>query len=281
MNRREFSALAMALAVSAVHSAKASDPNTTAQQHSDMRGFENFLSQQKVTVGMVVYPGMFLMDLVGPLGVFDSLMNKEIHFIAKDLQPIPAQQSQSGPLIHVNPSSVFSTFDKPLDVLFVPGGVPGTFDFMQDHQSLNFIHTQAQRSRYVTSVCTGSLILGAAGLLKGKRAASHWATLEVLAEFGAIPVDERVVIDGKIVTGGGVTAGLDFGLTLAGILVGETYAQAIQLYLEYNPQPPFNAGSPKTAPKVSKAFLDEMFKDMVVMARQLARHAVKTHGVSE
>lgn len=281
MNRREFSVLALTLALSAVQSARSGTADQATHSHSSMTGFENLVSHPKVTVGMVVYPGMFLMDLVGPLSVFDSLMNKEIHFLAKDLKPIGAQQGRSGPLIHVNPTATFSTFDKPLDVLFVPGGVPGTFDFMQDKKSLAFIRKQAAQSKYVTSVCTGSLILGAAGLLTGKRAASHWATLEVLTEFAAIPVDERVVVDGNIVTGGGVTAGLDFGLSLAAILVGEEYAQAIQLYLEYNPQPPFSAGSPKTAPEVSKAFLDEMFKDMVVMARQLARQAVKAPGLSQ
>lgn len=265
----------MALALMAVRSSQATEPSVQAHQHPEMAGFEDLMNQPTVKVGMLVYPGMFLMDLVGPLSVFDSLMNKEIHLIWKDLKPIAAQHGKSGPLLHVNPTVTLDQFNSPLDVLFVPGGVPGTFELMQDKAVLDFIKRQAPKSRFVTSVCTGSLILGSAGLLKGRKAASHWATQEVLVEFGAIPVNDRVVIDREIITGGGVTAGLDFGLTLAALLVGDLYAQAIQLYLEYNPQPPFNAGSPSTAPAMSKAFLDAMFKDMVVMAKQLARQSVQ------
>jgi transcriptional regulator GlxA family with amidase domain len=133
------------------------------------------------------------------------------------------------------------------DVLFVPGG-PGALDAANDDQLIEQLQRLAASASYVTSVCTGSLVLGAAGLLVGKRAACHWAWRELLPEFGAIPDDQRVVRDGNIFTGGGVTAGIDFGLTLAAELVGEDVAQSIQLAIEYAPAPPWSAGRPETAP---------------------------------
>jgi cyclohexyl-isocyanide hydratase len=140
------------------------------------------------------------------------------------------------------------TYDScpPLDVVMVPGG-PGQQDLMEDEAALSFLRKQAATAQYVTSVCTGSLVLGAAGLLKGKRATCHWAALEHLKPLGAIPVSEKVVIDGNIVTGAGVTSGIDFALTLAAILESEEVAREIQLQIEYDPDPPFDSGSPKTA----------------------------------
>lgn len=274
MNRREFSALGLMMALGAVTQARATDHAAhSAHEHALMTQYADLLNHPKVTVGLVVYPGMFLMDLVGPLSVFDSLMNKEIHLLWKDTRPFPAQRSANRVLMDVTPTTSFSDCPEQLDVLFVPGGVPGTFDLMQDQTVLQFLKRQAPNSRYVSSVCTGSLVLGAAGLLKGYRAASHWATLDVLKDLGATPDKARIVVDRNRVTGGGVTAGLDFGLKLAALLVGDVYAQAIQLYLEYNPQPPFNAGSPETAHPAAKAMLDAMFVDMVNTARSLAKAA--------
>ncbi len=136
----------------------------------------------------------------------------------------------------------------PLDVLVVPGG-PGQHYLMNDEAVLGFLRRQGRQAKYVTSVCTGALLLGAAGLLRGYRATTHWLSLPMLELFGAIAVDERVVIDRNRVTGGGVTAGIDFGLKLAALLQGETVAQQIQLQMEYSPAPPFASGSPATAPK--------------------------------
>jgi cyclohexyl-isocyanide hydratase len=133
-----------------------------------------------------------------------------------------------------------------LDVICVPGG-PGQVELMTDEETLGFLRQQAERARYVTSVCTGSLVLGAAGLLKGYRATCHWLSLDQLALFGATPVKERVVFDRNRVTGGGVTSGIDFGLALAAELIGAEAAKAIQLQIEYDPDPPFAAGSPETA----------------------------------
>jgi cyclohexyl-isocyanide hydratase len=133
-------------------------------------------------------------------------------------------------------------------VICIPGG-SGVGPLMEDEQTLAFIKAQAANARYVTSVCTGSLVLGAAGLLQGKRATTHWAYHDLLATLGAIPVKDRVVRDGNLLTGGGITAGIDFALTLAAELFDKDTAQVIQLQLEYAPAPPFQAGSPDTAPQ--------------------------------
>ena len=134
-----------------------------------------------------------------------------------------------------------------LDILCVPGG-PGVAALMEDDEVLDFLRAQAPGARYVTSVCTGALVLGAAGLLRGIRATTHWASHDFLAELGAVPVQGRVVRDGKVITGGGVTAGIDFALTIAAEIAGPAVAQSIQLQIEYAPQPPFDAGRPETAP---------------------------------
>jgi cyclohexyl-isocyanide hydratase len=136
----------------------------------------------------------------------------------------------------------------PLDVICVPGG-SGVGALMEDPQTLDFLKAQAQTARYVTSVCTGSLVLGAAGLLRGRKATTHWAYHDLLAPLGAIPVQERVVRDGNLLTGGGITAGIDFALTLAAELYSEAAAQLVQLQIEYAPAPPFDAGRPDTAPR--------------------------------
>ena len=158
----------------------------------------------------------------------------------------------------------------PLDVVMVPGG-PGQQDLMEDEAALAFLRKQAATAKYVTSVCTGSLVLGAAGLLKGKRATCHWAALEHLKPLGAIPVSEKVVIDGNIVTGAGVTSGIDFALTLAAILEGEQVAREIQLRIEYDPAPPFDSGSPKTAAR-------EMVDKLRARGAQVERGAQSAGG---
>ncbi|PYY68817.1 dimethylglycine dehydrogenase, partial [Pseudomonas jessenii] len=157
------------------------------------------------------------------------------------------------------------TFDDcpALDVICVPGG-GGVGPLMEDEQTLDFLKTQAANARYITSVCTGSLVLGAAGLLKGKRATTHWAYHELLKPLGAIAVKDRVVRDGNLLTGGGITAGIDFALTLAAELFDQATAELVQLQLEYAPAPPFSAGSPETAPA-----------SVLVEARQRAASSLK------
>jgi cyclohexyl-isocyanide hydratase len=149
--------------------------------------------------------------------------------------------------LRLEPNATFDDCPQ-LDVVCVPGGA-GINPLLVDEATLEFLRRQARSARFVTSVCTGALVLGAAGLLRGKRATTHWASHDLLAPFGAIPTPGRVVRDGALMTGGGVTAGIDFALTLVAELAGPETAQAIQLNLEYAPEPPFDAGSPETAPR--------------------------------
>ncbi|WP_201196967.1 isonitrile hydratase [Pseudomonas fluorescens] len=192
-------------------------------------------------IGFLLFPQVQQLDLTGPYDVLASLPDVKVHLIWKDLQPVTAS---TGLVLH--PTATFA--DCPaLDVICIPGG-SGVGRLMEDEETLAFIKAQAAQARYVTSVCTGSLVLGAAGLLKGKRATTHWAYHELLAPLGAIAVKDRVVRDGNLLTGGGITAGIDFALTLAAELFDEDTAQLVQLQLEYAPAPPFDSGSPQTAP---------------------------------
>lgn len=245
----------------------------THHQHA-IKKYESLTGGDKLVIGMLVYPSMFLQDLIGPLTVFESLMNKEIHLLWKDTEPVGNEPGQPAALVPVTPTTAFKDCPRQLDVLFVPGGVPGTLTVMEDPEVLAFLADQGSRARYVTSVCTGSLILGAAGLLKGYRAASYWATREVLRDLGAKPSRQRVVIDRNRITGGGVTAGIDFGLSLIAQLRSPAYAKTVQLYLEYDPQPPFNAGSPEKAPRIAREFLTEMYAELVRAARATAQRAM-------
>ncbi len=191
-------------------------------------------------IGLLVFPRVQQLDLTGPYEVFASLPDARVHLIAKTLAPIT---SATGLVL----TPTITVSDCPaLDVLCVPGGV-GVNALMEDAETLAFVRRQASTARYLTSVCTGALVLGAAGLLTGRRATTHWAAHDLLSAFGAIPVEGRVVRDGNLVTGGGVTAGIDFALTLAAELTDEATAQAIQLQHEYAPAPPFDAGRPETA----------------------------------
>jgi len=290
MQRRDFHRLSVAamfgalLARDASASPAASDPTpakATANQrdiassteaHLEAMGrHEALIRFPKATIGLVVYPGMFVQDLVGPLTVFEALMNREIHLLWKDLKPVDNAQPGTPTLLPVTPTTRFADCPATLDVLFVPGGVPGTLAMMEDPDMLAFLRRMAPNSRYVTSVCTGSFILAAAGLLEGYRAASYWAVADLLAELGVIPSDERVCIDRNRITGGGVTAGIDFGLKIAADLTSPLYAQAIQLYLEYAPAPPWEAGRPDTAPAEARAFLEDMFAGLRASTTAIAR----------
>ncbi|KAF1024591.1 MAG: Isonitrile hydratase [Pseudomonas sp.] len=193
-------------------------------------------------IGFLLFPGVQQLDLTGPYDVLASLPDVKLHLVCKDLQPLT---SSSGMLF--TPTTTYADCPR-LDVVCVPGGV-GVGALMEDARTLDFLIAQSHTARYMTSVCTGSLVLGAAGLLRGRRATTHWAYHDLLAPLGAIPVKERVVRDGNLFTGGGITAGIDFALTLAAELYSEAAAQLVQLQIEYAPAPPFNAGSPDTAPK--------------------------------
>lgn len=195
-----------------------------------------------LSFGFLVFPDIQQLDLTGPYEVVSVLdMLKEVHLLWHDLAPV---RSTTGILL--TPTRTFADCP-PLDVVCVPGGI-GVNALMRDEAVLAFLRAQAGRARYVTSVCTGSLVLAAAGLLRGKRATSYWSARDLLEGFGAVPAEGRVVRDGNLITAGGVTAGIDFGLTIVAELCGIEAAQLCQLQLEYAPAPPFDAGAPETAP---------------------------------
>ena len=191
-------------------------------------------------IGFLVFPDITQLDMTGPWEVLTKLPNSETFLIWKNREPVIA----GGGLL-LTPTMTYAECPQ-LDLVCVPGG-SGMNALLEDEETLSFLRRQAAGARYVTSVCTGSLVLGAAGLLKGKRAATHWMSMDMLKDFGATRVHQRVVIDGNIITGGGVTAGIDFGLTVAAEIAGEAVARGIQLGIEYDPHPPFDAGSPKGA----------------------------------
>jgi cyclohexyl-isocyanide hydratase len=201
-------------------------------------------------IGIVLFPKVTQLDFTGPLQVFSSVPGAQVHLVWKRIEPVPSDS-----VMTLTPTITFADCPQ-LDVICVPGGL-GTDDMINDEEMLAFLRKQAEGAKYVTSVCTGSLVLGAAGLLKGYRAATHWTAMEFLSSFGAIPTRTRVCVDRNRVTGGGVTAGIDFALTLVSLLTDRQTAEAIQLRLEYNPAPPFNAGSPDTAPPEILAFMRE------------------------
>ncbi|WP_321844804.1 DJ-1/PfpI family protein [Paraburkholderia bannensis] len=192
-------------------------------------------------IGFLLFPQVQPLDLCGPYDVFASMPDTNVRLVWKTREPL---MSATGMLL--TPDTAFDDCPQ-LDVLCVPGG-SGVGPLLEDEATLAFVRRQAQGARYVSSVCTGALVLGAAGLLQGRRATTHWAFHELLEPFGAIAVKERVVRDGSLITGGGITAGIDFALTLAAELIGDEAAQALQLELEYAPAPPFDAGSPDSAP---------------------------------
>lgn len=214
---------------------------------------------------MLLYPGMTALDVVGPQVLLAGLTLGNIHLVAQTTGPV---ESDTG--LSIVATTSYAECPDHVDVLFVPGG-NGTPAMMRDTSTLGFLRSRAMRARWITSVCTGSLILGAAGLLEGYRATSHWCVRDtVLSLLGAIPVSERVVFDRDRVTLAGVSAGLDFALAFSARLRGEAYARTSQLVAEYTPQPPFQAGTPAAAGPVitreATAILKRLAEDARVVA---------------
>ena len=197
-------------------------------------------------VQSLVYPGFTTLDLIGALQPLAQMPDVKTEVVAK----VPgANPTDTGAAIMAD--ATFETASTSPDVILVPGGGTPSIDVLEDEATMSFLATQGKTAGWIVSVCTGSLLLGKAGLLKGYRAASHWAVIDTLDAFGATPVYERVVIDRNRCTGGGVTAGVDIGLTIAGKLAGEDTARVIELVLEYNPAPPFGTGHPSLADKAT------------------------------
>jgi len=193
-------------------------------------------------IGSLLFEGLDQIDLTGPFEVLSRLPNSTYKIYAKSLAPIRDVKG-----LALAPDALLNDAP-PLDVLHVPGGF-GQEALMDDEEVLAWVRTHAANALCVFSVCTGALICGAAGLLKGKRATTHWAAFDLLHYFGAIPVNERVVIDGKMVFAAGVTSGIDGALRVAADLRGQAVAEGIQLYMQYAPEPPFSAGTPESAPQ--------------------------------
>jgi len=200
-------------------------------------------------IGFVIFPDLTQLDFTGPLQVLSRLPQSATHIVAKSEAPVP---SDCG--LGLVPTHTFANCP-PLDLLCVPGGSYGVVQAIGDRETIEFVHRQAGAAKYVTSVCTGAFILGVAGLLKGRRATTHWAFTDLLPLVGATHEKARVVRDGNVITAGGVTSGIDFGLTVAAEIAGETTARTIQLGIEYDPAPPFDAGHPDRAPAAIKSAL--------------------------
>ncbi|MBP0623103.1 DJ-1/PfpI family protein [Cupriavidus consociatus] len=222
-------------------------------------------------IAMLAYPKFTALDLIGPHQVLASLPGVHVDVVAKTTEPVVSDRQ-----ISIIPAKSFSACEADYDILLVPGGV-STHLMVEDTETLKFLARIGDKAAYVTSVCTGSVILAAAELLKGYRATSHWAYREILADYGAIPSQARFVVDRNRVTGGGVTAGVDFGLHLAAILRGCDVAKMIQLIFEYDPKPPFDVGVPeKAAPEVLAAAVTRL-EPLVAPVREAARRFAARH----
>ncbi|PSB59514.1 DJ-1/PfpI family protein [Chamaesiphon polymorphus] len=215
----------------------------------------------KYTLGLVFYPGMTSLDIIGPQQVLSSLPGVQIHRIWKTLEPVKTDDGMM-----VLPDTTLANCPQ-LDVICIGGGL-GQVAVEDDPDLLEFLYKQGSTAKFITSVCGGSVFLAKAGLLEGYRAATHWAARDRLAQLDVTVGTERVVVDRNRITGGGVTAGIDFGLTLASILYGEEIAKITQLLMEYNPAPPFDTGSPEQAGAelVEKAmlFMQGMMPDLAI-----------------
>ena len=222
-------------------------------------------------IGAILFPQMDQTDFTGPFEVLSRIPESTFHVIGKDRMQVRDTKG-----LILTPEETFSEAPQ-LDLLVVPGGF-GVNALMEDDVVLSFVRDQAAGAKMVLSVCTGALVCGAAGLLKGRRATTHWASHHLLEYFGAIPVHERVVIDGNFVSAAGVTAGFDGALTVASILRGERTAEEIQLSLEYAPEPPFDSGSPETAPPEVLDAARAALRDVTAARLEIARRVAERLG---
>jgi len=242
IDRRHFGGLLAAATLAG--GASTALTNETAKASGDFT-FGRMHQGKLPEIAMVLYPGMTLLDMLGPQTALATSCN--VHLVWKTTDWI---ETDTG--IALRPTMSLADCPQDLDAIFIGGG-PGQVAIMNDKEVIDFVADRGSRAKYVTSVCSGSLVLGAAGLLQGYEATSHWACLDALRMFGAKPVAKRVVADRNRYSGGGVTAGIDFGLVLLAAMLGEDLAKMTQLAIEYDPAPPFDAGSPaKAGPEVVK-----------------------------
>ena len=225
----------------------------------------------KKQIGLLVFPDITQLDMTGPLQVFCSVPEAEVHLIWKNTEPV-----NSDTVLSIKPTTTFADCPQ-LDLICLPGGV-GTDALMSDGEVLDFLRRQARSASHVTSVCTGALVLAAAGLLKGYRATTHWNALFALPMMGVKAVDERVCVDRNRITGGGVTAGIDLGLRVVAEMFDRQTAEFVQLRLEYNPEPPFDAGSPKTAPAKVLQYTQNRMEPMRLKRLECVERAAERLG---
>ena len=219
-------------------------------------------------IGFVIFPDLTQLDFTGPLQVLSRLPRSATHIVAKSAAPVP---SDCG--LGLLPTHTFANCPH-LDLICIPGGSEGVAGVINDRETIEFVRQQAGIAKYVTSVCTGAFVLGVAGLLKGRRATTHWAYTDLLSLVGATYEKARVVKDGNIITGGGVTAGIDFGLSVIAEIAGEMTARRIQLGIEYDPSPPFDSGNPDKAPIIKSELLFARYNEFRAMYRTRIEQAV-------
>lgn len=215
---------------------------------------DNLFKEEEVA--MLLYPGFTALDLVGPHYFFACMFGAKVHLVTTepDLKPVASDLG-----LAIAPTVTLENTPADLDVLFLPGGTRGTIDVMKSDRTMGWVSDRASRAKHITSVCTGSMILARAGLLEGKKATSHWATFPILANYGAIPTEGRVVQDGSVLTGAGVSAGLDFAIALVEQLRGRKYAETLVLQAEYDPEPPIKAGNLEDASSDVSEMMELMF----------------------
>ena len=212
-------------------------------------------------IGFVIFPDLTQLDFTGPLQVLSRLPQSAIHIVAKSAAPVP---SDCG--LGLVPTCTFAN-SPPLDLICIPGGSEGVAGIINDRETIEFVRHKASAAKYITSVCTGAFVLGVAGLLRGRRATTHWAYTDLLPLVGATYEKARVVKDGNVITGGGVTAGIDFALSVIAEIAGETTARKIQLGIEYDPSPPFDSGHPDKAPTLKAELMSARYNEFNAMYR--------------
>lgn len=221
---------------------------------------------KELQIGFILFHNVTQLDLTGPAQVLSRLPGARVHLISDELHPVLTDVGFS-----INPTTTYINCPQ-LDVICVPGSAT-IGDQLANNQMLTFIKSQCKDAKYITSVCNGSLILGATGVLHGRRSACHWIWRKYLPLFGAIEVKDRVVIDGKHISGGGVTAGIDFAYVLASLIAGEEVSKRLQLALEYDPHPPFDCGTPEKAPIELVNLVLELQKERIDRAEYLIKLA--------
>jgi putative intracellular protease/amidase len=258
----------MQRAVAAVEQSLEAAQAVSAHAYDELVAVPDLTMQGDEVIAMLLYPGFTALDLVGPQFFFANMLGATVHLVTNqpDLSPV---RSDLG--LAIVPTVTLADCPSDPTVLFVPGGSNGTFDAMEDPATLTFLADRGARAKWVTSVCMGSLLLAAAGLLRGKRATSHWAVRTTLTDFGAVAVADRVVTDGNLITAAGVSAGLDLAVTIAQTLRGRPFAAALMLQAEYAPQPPFAGGTVAATDPAIAVPLAGIYAPMVYRSRSIAQ----------